>query len=71
MLVEDLNVSLSDLMPITGVAVSLPGETMPYRISERLHAALKDEAARRGVILSVLLGTLRDELHAPPMEILQ
>lgn len=64
MLADDLDVTLADLLPITGVAVSLPGESTPYRISERLHSVLKEEAAKRGMILSFLLRALRDEIHA-------
>jgi hypothetical protein len=61
-LVDQLDVKLADLFPRKGVAVSLAGEPIPYRISERLHAAIKHEATVRGVSMGVLLRSLRDEL---------
>ena len=64
MLVEILNVTLADLIPVRGVAVSLPGEPMPHLISERLHSVLKNEASKQGAMVSVLLCALRDELHS-------
>lgn len=63
-LVEDLNIELADLMPVKGVAVMVPDEGSAYRISERLHAAMKAKAVESGVSLSRLLRQLRDELHA-------
>lgn len=62
-LVEALNVTLADLMPIKGVAVMVPNEGAAYRISERLHAAMKAKAAADALPLSALLRLLRDELH--------
>jgi hypothetical protein len=62
-LVEALNVTLADLMPIKGVAVMVPNEGAAYRISERLHAAMKTKATKDAVPLSALLRELRDELH--------
>jgi hypothetical protein len=63
MLIDKLNITLADLMPIKGVAVSLPGEAAPYRISERLHAALKNHATENGLMLSHLVSDLRNEVH--------
>lgn len=62
-LVEVLNVTLADLMPLKGVAVMVPDEGAAYRISERLHAMMKRKAAEDAVPLSALLRELRDELH--------
>lgn len=62
-LVDALAIRLADLMPPKGVAVMIPGEGSAYRISERLHAALKVKAAADGVPLSQLLLHVRNELH--------
>ena len=64
MLVERLKVTLADLLPEKGVAVSLVGEASPYRISERLHAALKEVAEHRGAPISTVLHALREEIQA-------
>lgn len=62
-LVDALDVTLADLMPMKGVAVMVPNEGAAYRISERLHTAMKTNAAANAVPLSALLRELRDELH--------
>jgi predicted DNA-binding ribbon-helix-helix protein len=64
MLKELLNVSLSDLLPAGGIALTLPGEVTPYRISDHLHDALKAEAEKRGVSKALLFRELRDELNS-------
>lgn len=55
---------MGDLLPLNGVAVSLPGNLIPYRISERLHAAIKVEANNQAVPLTAVLRDLREELGA-------
>lgn len=70
LLSDALKVSLSDLCPIKGVAITLPGELVPYRISERLHNALREMAALKGTSISLLMAQLRDELNGisgPPL----
>lgn len=63
MLIWKLTVTPADLMPVVGVAITLPSESVPYRISERLYEELKAEATAQAVSVSALLKTLRDEIH--------
>lgn len=63
MLIEKLNVTLADLMPIKGLALTIAGEPTPYRLSERLMAALQEEANSLGVTRTHLARQLREEIH--------
>lgn len=64
MLIEELKVTLADLLPEKGVMLTVAGETTPYRISERLHGAIKQAAEQRGVPIARVFVDLRDEVWA-------
>ncbi|WP_041370700.1 hypothetical protein [Methylovorus glucosotrophus] len=63
-LIEVLNVSMADLMPSKGIAIVLAGDSLPLRISERLHQAIREIAAHTGQTISEVASSLRDEINA-------
>ena len=40
-LLNQLQVTMADLMPVKGKSVMVAGETTPYRVSERLYSAVQ------------------------------
>jgi hypothetical protein len=63
-LIEDLKVGMADLMPIKGIAIVLAGDSLPLRISERLHQALREYATDKGHTISEVASSLREEINA-------
>ncbi len=63
-LLNELKVTLADLMPLTGRAVMVAGEATPYRVSERLYSAVQAMAIDRAVPASAIFRKLRDEIQA-------
>lgn len=63
MLIELFNVQLSDLMPLKGVAITLPGDSSPYRISESLHQSLRSYAQENSLQFGHVVTELRDEIN--------
>lgn len=61
---EILKVTLSDFMPIGGVAISLPGDSLPICISERLHSELKRYSVENSRSISSVFQELRDEVNS-------
>jgi len=62
-LLNELKVSLADLMPLQGRSVMVAGENTPYRVSERLYSAVHALAVDRAVPPSAIFRKLRDEIQ--------
>jgi len=62
-LLNELKVTLADLMPLNGRSVMVAGENNPYRVSERLYSAVQAMAVDRAVPPSAIFRKLRDEIQ--------
>lgn len=62
-LLNELRVTMADLMPLKGRTVMVAGETIPYRVSERLYSAVQAMAINEAVPPSAIFRKLRDEIQ--------
>ena len=63
MLIQQLQVTLADLMPLEGRVLHIAGDGLSFRLSDRLVEAIAAEAQSRAVTSSAILRLLLNEIH--------
>ena len=62
-LLNQLQVTMADLMPVKGKSVMVAGETTPYRVSERLYSAVQAMAIDQAIPPAAIFLKLRNEIQ--------